>query len=199
MGLPKAHTDQVQHVPNALLVQKFAETGPLLVEESFSISVLPPFLGRSFIAFKERLAFKESACNYFVTNSLGYLGKYQFGSTTLVLMGIKNTNQFLSSAKLQEVIFEMNIARNKWILRRQIKSFEGKVIKNIKITESGLLAAAHLAGAGNVKCYLRSYGNSDVKDLYGTSLSDYLQIFSDYDISTVKAKRNPSIHKNPIY
>ena len=41
--------------------------------------VVPPFLGSSYIGFKEALAFKESQGNYFITNTLGYLGKYQFG------------------------------------------------------------------------------------------------------------------------
>ncbi|KKN02186.1 hypothetical protein LCGC14_1120300 [marine sediment metagenome] len=37
----------------------------------------PPFLGSSYIGFKEALAFKESSGNYFIINTLGYLGKYQ--------------------------------------------------------------------------------------------------------------------------
>ena len=49
-----------------------------------------PFLGSSYIGFKEALAFKESQGNYFTTNTLGYLGKYQFGIGTLQLMGVYN-------------------------------------------------------------------------------------------------------------
>ena len=40
---------------------------------------------------------------------------------------------------------------NKWILRKDIKRRVGKVINGVKIIESGILAAAHLSGAGNVK------------------------------------------------
>ena len=40
-------------------------------------------LNRNFVGFKEALAFKESQGKYRVINTLGYLGKYQFGSTTL--------------------------------------------------------------------------------------------------------------------
>jgi hypothetical protein len=36
-------------------------------------------------------------------------------------------------------------------LIRDIKRMVGKKINGIPITESGILAAAHLAGAGNVK------------------------------------------------
>ena len=48
------------------------------------------------------------------------------------------------------------------------------------ITESGLLAAAHLAGPGNVKLFLRD--NTNVKDGLGTSLVNYLDYFSNYSI-----------------
>lgn len=151
--------------------------------------VRPPYLGTSYIGFKEALAFKESQGNYFVTNTLGYLGKYQFGIGTLQLMGVYNASRFLNDPMLQERVFTANIARNKWILRKDIEWFVGERINGVEITESGILAAAHLAGAGNVKKYLRSYGKFDIQDAYGTSLSDYMQKFSGYDVSKVLAKR----------
>ena len=45
--------------------------------------VAPPFLGSTYNGFKEALAFKESQGNYFSINTFGYLGKYQFGISTL--------------------------------------------------------------------------------------------------------------------
>ena len=155
--------------------------------------VSPPFLGSSFLGFKEALAFRESQGNYFIINTLGYIGKYQFGIGTLRLMGVYNATQFLNDPSLQERVFRTNIARNKWILRKYIARFAGKKIKGIYVTESGILAAAHLAGAGNVKKYLRSYGKRDVQDAYGTKISDYLAGFSGYDISEILAKRNPRV------
>ncbi|MDX1364484.1 MAG: peptidoglycan-binding protein LysM, partial [Arenibacter latericius] len=85
------------------------------------------------------------------------------------------------------------LSRNKWILRRDIKRFVGKKINGQEVTESGILAAAHLAGPGNVKKYLRSYGKSDVNDSFGTTVSYYIKRFSGYDISHVAAIRNPKI------
>jgi len=155
--------------------------------------VAPPFLGSCYIGFKEALAFKESQGNYFITNTLGYLGKYQFGIGTLQLMGVYNATKFINDPRLQEKVFHTNIARNKWILRKDINLFVGSKIKGVEITESGILAAAHLAGPGNVKKYLRSNGNLDVKDAYGTSLADYLKKFSGYDVSEVSAIRNPKV------
>lgn len=158
-----------------------------------AIMIMPPFLGSSYVGFKEALAFKESQGNYFTTNTLGYLGKYQFGIGTLQLIGVYNAVSFLEDPILQERAFHTNIARNKWILRRDIKRFEGMQIGGVKVTESGMLAAAHLAGAGNVKNYLRSYGQNDVSDEYGTSIAKYIKKFSGYDVSHVSPKRNPKI------
>ncbi len=157
------------------------------------VMVAPPFLGSSYIGFKEALAFKESQGNYFTTNTLGYLGKYQFGIGTLQLVGVYNATQFLNDPVLQEKAFYTNLARNKWILRRDIERFVGKQIKGVKVTESGMLAAAHLAGPGNVKKYLRSWGRYDVMDDYGTSMAKYMRKFSGYDVSYVAPKRNPKV------
>lgn len=152
-----------------------------------------PYLGSSFTGFKEALAFKESQGNYFIINTFGYLGKYQFGIGTLRLMGVDNATTFLNDPRLQEKVFQTNIARNKWILRKDIEMFEGYRIRGSFVTESGILAAAHLAGPGNVRKYLRTNGKWDVKDAYGTSIHDYLTRFSGYDISKVPARRNPQI------
>ena len=58
-------------------------------------------LGKSFVGFKEAVAFKESRGDYFTVNTLGYLGKYQFGKGTLKLIGIHDANKFLNDPKLQ--------------------------------------------------------------------------------------------------
>lgn len=154
------------------------------VKKTFS-----PFLEKSFVGFKEALAFKESRGNYFTVNALGYLGKYQFGTETLKLIGIHNPSLFLKSPKLQEKAFIANTERNKWILRRDIKNFVGKTINGILITESGILAAAHLAGARSVKNYLRSYGIDNFEDSFGTNIEYYMKRFSGYDTSSIKANK----------
>lgn len=155
--------------------------------------VAPPFLGSSYIGFKEALAFKESSGDYFRTNTLGYLGKYQFGVGTLQLMGVYNASRFLNDPALQEKVFYTNLSRNKWILRKDILRYTGKRIGGVTITESGMLAAAHLAGPGNVKKYLRTWGRTNKKDAYGTQVSNYLKSFSGYDMSYISPVRNPKI------
>ena len=146
-------------IPVALLGESNTLVTAADQDETNTITTLEDgvVLGNSFLGFKEALAFKESQGNYATINTLGYLGKYQFGASTLKLMGVSDTELFLKDAALQENLFELNVARNKWILRRDIKRFVGKRINGVVITESGIVAAAHLAGAGNVKKYLRSY------------------------------------------
>lgn len=148
-----------------------------------------PFLGKAYLGFREAVAFKESRGNYRIVNDFGYMGKYQFGLETLKLLGIYNANDFLYKPELQEKAFMANAQRNKWVLRNDISRFEGKKINGINITESGILAAAHLAGPGSVKKFLRSYGNDSFSDAFGTSIRSYMKKFSGYDTSSIIADK----------
>ena len=108
-------------------------------------------------------------------------------------MGIYNVQEFLENPHMQEAAFYTNASRNKWILIRDIKRFDGKVINGVKITESGIIAAAHLAGPGSVKKYLRSWGATGFSDAFGTSIGHYFKKFSGYDTSFIKPKKNPKV------
>ena len=154
-------------------------------DHSADRNMFTPHLGKSFEGFKEALAFKESRGDYFTVNTLGYLGKYQFGAETLKVIGIYTPNQFLYNPELQEKAFIANAERNKWVLRKDIKRFDGKRIGGVEITESGILAAAHLAGPGSVKKFLRSYGVQNLSDAYGSSVKYYMKKFSGYDTSMI--------------
>ena len=147
----------------------------------------------SFIDFKEALAVKEANGDYKAVNSYGYMGKYQFGKGTLKFIGLKNTNDFLNNSALQEKAFVAYVQKNKWILRREIKKYVGKTIGGVKITESGMLAAAHLGGAGAVQDYLRSNGQISFTDGYGTNIKSYLKEFANYDLTGIDAEKNPKI------
>nr|WP_245893472.1 peptidoglycan-binding protein LysM [Polaribacter butkevichii] len=152
-----------------------------------------PYLQKDFVGFKEALAFKESQGKYTVVNTLGYLGKYQFGRTTLHRFKIYNTQAFLNNPELQEKAFIALCKVNKWILRKDIRRSVGKVINGIKVTESGILAAAHLSGAGNVKKFLRSNGLDGFSDAYGATIKSYLKSFGGYDVSNIEADQNPIV------
>jgi len=151
------------------------------------------FLQKDFIGFKEFLGYKESTSDYKKINKFGFIGKYQFNINTLKMYKIKNSQKFINNAELQERVFLINVQRNKWILRNDIKWFVGSDIYNTNITESGIIAAAHLAGPGNVKKYLRSGGKYNPKDAFGTSISKYMEYFKGYDLSMIKAVKNPKV------
>jgi hypothetical protein len=156
--------------------------------ENFSL-----FLGTSFTGFKEAVGFKESQGRYSVINSYGYMGKYQFGKSTLSLIGVYNMSDFIKNPDIQEKAFEANLSRNKWVLRRDIKRFSGKVIGGVKVTESGILAAAHLGGPGSVKKFLRSYGQNVFSDAFGSSVRFYMKKFGGYDTSSVEENKKAKV------
>jgi len=153
-----------------------------------------PFTGKHLIGFKEAVAFKESQGKYRLVNSLGYMGKYQFGSKALRAIGVRNDKAFLKDPALQEKAFIALLSKNKWILRNEIEKYEGKVISGVAITESGILAAAHLGGAGSVKNFFKNKGSRHFRDAYGTSLRSYMRAFAGYDLSYIEADSNATIH-----
>ena len=152
-----------------------------------------PFLGKFFIGFKEALAHKESQGKYTRINTLGYLGKYQFGMETLKSIGIKDSIHFMNSPKLQEKAFLTLLSKNKYELQDYINYFEGKIVDGVKITESGILAAAHLGGVGSVKKFFNTNGERVKKDAYGTSVKTYMRDFAGYETSRIQAIKNAKI------
>ena len=130
--------------------------------------------------FLDAIGFRESSNNYKAINQFGYLGKYQFGRTTLNSLGYKKVSnkEFLSSPQLQEKAMNTLLKHNKKLLRRQIKKYNNKLVNGILITESGILAAAHLAGPSNVKKWFRK--GLEFQDGNGTKMTSYLKQFANY-------------------
>jgi len=152
-----------------------------------------PFTGKYFIGFKEAIAHKESQGKYRKINTLGYLGKYQFGMGTLKSIGITDSTHFINNPKLQEKAFVALLSKNKYELQEYIREFEGKIVDGVKITESGILAAAHLGGTGSVKRFLNSNGERKCKDEYGTSVKAYMRDFGGFETGGIKAVKNAKV------
>ena len=155
-----------------------------------------PFSGKSFMAFKQALAFKESQGRYDIVNDFGYMGKYQFGGSALRAVGVTNRKEFLDNPVLQEEAFKALLAINKHELRNEIEKYSGKVINGTEITESGILASAHLMGAGSVKRYLRNNGQIRIADGYGTTIRSYMKKFGGYDTSIIRPNRHAKAMDN---
>tara|TARA_B100000768_G_C11266555_1_gene371361 strand:+ start:796 stop:1326 length:531 start_codon:yes stop_codon:yes gene_type:complete len=124
---------------------------------------------------------QESGNRYYIVNRYGYMGKYQFGKSTLKTLKIKVTKEaFLNSPDLQEFAMKQNLLYNKKKLQKYIDRFDGQTINSILVTESGLLAAAHLGGAGSVRKWFR---NGKIrKDGNGVKITTYMERFSGYKL-----------------
>lgn len=154
---------------------------------------------KSFNDFAKAIAFKESSGDWTKVNTLGYVGLYQFGK-----IAIKDILEKTDDKELKKVLSKLNVEtfrknpnifpedmqhkafvqllkNNKHYLRRY-KKYIGEIVGGIEVTESGLLAAAHLGGNASIKAFLKSGGKDDRSDAYGTKVSEYLKNYGGYDI-----------------
>ena len=132
--------------------------------------------------FLDAIGFQESGNRYDIVNRYGYMGRYQFGKSTLKGLGYDvSKKEFLSNPELQEEAMLSLLKHNKEKLQKYIDVFDGKTINGIYITESGILAAAHLGGQGSIRRYFRN--GKVFKDGNGTKITSYMDKFSGYDIA----------------
>lgn len=146
--------------------------------------------------FLEKLGMRESSNNYKAKNKLGYLGKYQFGGDALKdagyrdlktgewtgKNGVKSEEDFLNNTEAQEEAIKTYTKKQRGYLKNNgAIGFIGKKFKDVPITESGLVAAAHLVGAKKLSDGLKN--NIDYADGNGTPASEYLRTFKGIDLS----------------
>lgn len=144
------------------------------------VKIVPVFKNHS--DFLNDLGHRESTNNYKAVNQFGYLGKYQFGRKTLNGLGYKNVSsrEFLENGSIQEEAMYALLTHNRKVLRKTISKYSGKTVNGIYVTEAGILAAAHLAGPGNVKKFFRR--GFEFKDGNGTKMTSYMIKFSRYKL-----------------
>ena len=159
--------------------------------------------------------FKREAggVDHTVVNRAGYIGKYQFGEPALIDLGyyvadktkendwagkwkgkngINSLDDFLQNSKVQD------LAAKEWValLCQRMRTYKlgayiGKKVNGIEITDSGIIAGAHLKGFGSAKSpgviqFLKSDGKTDPKDGLGTPVSHYVELFAGYDVGCCK-------------
>ena len=161
-------------------------------------------------AFLKALFAREAGTNTKVINYAGYVGKYQFGEPALIDLGyyepdgnnykndwkgkwkgkhgVDSLEEFRNSEAAQDT------AAKEWIalLCKRMKGYKldkfiGSTINGVKITESGIIAGAHLKGFGSAKSpgviqFLRSNGKTDATDGLGTKVSHYVELLGGYDL-----------------
>jgi len=134
--------------------------------------------------FRNALGDRESSNNYTIVNSYGYMGRYQFGQSTLAslynkynLPNWQSRSYFLAHPEIQDQYFDALVQENAAVAAPLL--MEAKSRYGDQITLSGLVAAAHLKGAGGMRSYVHGNDNADAN---GTYTSDYAEQFSGYDI-----------------
>jgi hypothetical protein len=171
-------------------IKRFEQVVPLEVEPSrpLALAVITPKVKitipkiKNHDMFLNDLGFRESSGNYKAINRYGYLGKYQFGRKTLNAINMKHVSnrQFLSSPELQEEAMQRLMLANYKLLRRYINKYNGTIVHGVLVTKSGVLAAAHLGGVGNVRKWFRR--GIVFKDANGTKITSYMKQFGGYNL-----------------
>jgi len=141
-----------------------------------------------FSRFINDLGTRESGNNWLCVNRIGCFGEWQFAESTLKYLGFKKitlkrfrANPNIFPRELQAEALKALIKVN-LVYLKDYQHYKGDTIRGIVVTKSGMIAASHLGGAGSLQKFLNSGGRINKKDVFGTSISDYLRKFSAYDI-----------------
>ncbi len=152
-------------------------------------------MGYDYGAFLEDLAQRESSGQLDKVNDYGYLGLYQMGEAALIDAGyyqadgtaandwtgtwtgkdgIDSAAEFLASRPAQDAaVAAYHDKQWDYITRFDLDQYAGATVGDIPITASGLIAAAHLGGVGNLRSFLESGGGDVFRDGLGTPITQY--------------------------
>lgn len=143
-----------------------------------------------FARFIKDLGKSESGNNWQCVNLIGCFGEWQFAEKTLHYLGHKHITArkfkkdpsiFPPDLQLQAL---KSLIRVNLVSLKDYERFAGDTIRGVVITRSGMIAASHLGGARSLKLFLNSKGRINKADVLGTSISDYLWKFRNYDLDT---------------
>jgi len=143
----------------------------------------------NYLSFKNALALRESSGDPTAINEYGMIGLYQFSQEALEdckyevdpVMFQKRPSIF--PEQKQHEVFDTWVKVLYGYLGDYIDRYDGRTINAIDLDTSSILAGAHLIGAQGMKNWLSSNGRTDVRDGYGTPLTEYLKLFHGYSIS----------------
>lgn len=142
---------------------------------------------------KAALGYEESRNNYKAVNTLGYMGKYQFGVPALVDRGLIDYGKFKKYPKkskwqitfaddssnwinCSKEIFLNTPSLQESIMDKQMRANETYLLKYCKTIEelAGGVAAAHLGGPGGARDLIVK--GKGFKDAYGTDILKYYNL-----------------------
>jgi hypothetical protein len=155
--------------------------------------------------FLQALARRESGGNAAVMNQYGFVGLFQMGEAALIdagfyrpdgtgrndwqgtwtgAGGVTSLAQFRASPAAQVTAITAYHQRVwGYIQGLGLASYEGQTIGGVPMTRSGMIAAAHLVGAGNLRRFLQSNGREVPRDGNRTPLTEYASRFGGYQLT----------------
>lgn len=143
---------------------------------------------RQFALFVDHLGMRESGNQWKIINQINCIGKYQFAYVTLKTLGYPEITpyRFRVNPEIfpEDIQYQVLLALFKYneTALKDYMQYIGQSIGGVIITKSGMLAGAHLGGAGSVKLFIESGGRINKRDINGTSVKTYMQEFSIYTI-----------------
>lgn len=145
--------------------------------------------------------------NPFAVNPFGYAGLYQMGEAALIDAGyyqpdgtaandwagtwtgnngINSLADFLDNpAKQTQAITAYHQRLTSSIRSLGLDKFIGRTLGGVLVTESGMIAGAHLVGIGGLQQFLSSGGGTVPRDGNGTALTTYLSMFGGFAIGAI--------------
>jgi integrating conjugative element protein (TIGR03758 family) len=151
----------------------------------------------------------ESGDNYTIVNPFGYAGWYQMGEMAMIdagyyrrdgtpdrndwnpanftgKNGINSLADFLNNpAKQTQAITDYNQKQWSYITAMGLDRAIGRTINGIVITESGLLAGAHLVGIGGLQQFINSNGSIVPRDGTNTPITKYVGDFGGFALGPI--------------
>jgi hypothetical protein len=150
----------------------------------------------NFDAYAKTIRQRESSGDYTQVNQFGYTGAYQFGKPALIdagfmdkggnwtdyarSLGVNSWDSFKNNPQAQDIAFQ-NFTEKNWDYLRSYLPHVGQTVAGVPITVSGMLAGAHLVGAGAVKEFLDSGGTIVRPDGNGVPITDYMRQFGGHN------------------
>lgn len=161
--------------------------------------------GTGYADFLAAVAQRESSMNPNAVNRLGYVGLFQMGTMAMTDAGyytpngtrnnswqgswtgkggVTSLSQLESNPDLQIQAVNAYYQRVEgYISSYGLNQYVGQTIDGVLVTQSGLVAGAHLVGIGELQRYLNSGGAYVPKDGNGVPITQYIQQFAGYSLS----------------
>lgn len=160
--------------------------------------------------FLDALGQRESSNDYSVVNSLGYLGRYQFGELALIdagyyagrdgsssndfsgswtgRLGITSKAAFLASSEAQDDAAKAYVEKLwSYIRALDLEFYAQQSLNSVDLSISGMIGGAWLVGSGGLQTFITSGGTSAPGDANATKVTEYIELLANYDLSSLGA------------